>query len=277
LLIVRSVSHPFSFNTNPHVLLNDLASAVVIVIFSSARIRFSIVLDNLKSSTTFANAFNDAIIGFTHFAKMEDDVGTATHTMFVRCMAIIYWSSQNITDLLIPVLLKSGETLQESVMTGLLIQVKRRAKPRDPFYGTRLTRRPSDSSLPLQTVRQIRVHMSHWSPNCECSSRSDVVTETKVRDRLTGLVLDSLTLETPRKPTVFKAPTIFAMPSKLHIPVQPYQIGHPRDVHPRYSIYAYGCSDTVYSVISHSDRPVYTFLREIVIFLKSIFGRRPIR
>jgi hypothetical protein len=74
------------------------------------------VPDNLKSSTTF----EDAIIRFTHFAKMADDIGTTTHAMlaaFVRCMAIICWSSRNIIDLLIPVLLKSGETLQESVIT----------------------------------------------------------------------------------------------------------------------------------------------------------------
>jgi hypothetical protein len=41
-------------------------------------------------------------------------------------MAIICVSSEDIVNLLIPVLLIRGETLRESVMTGLLIQVKRR-------------------------------------------------------------------------------------------------------------------------------------------------------
>jgi hypothetical protein len=44
--------------------------------------------DNIKWSTTFAEAFKDAIVRFTHFGKMADDTGTTTHAMFaafVRC------------------------------------------------------------------------------------------------------------------------------------------------------------------------------------------------
>ena len=38
------------------------------------------------------------------------------------------------------------------------------------------------------------------------------------------------------------------------------QIAHPTDVHPHKSIFAYGCSDTVYNVIARSDRPLYKHL-----------------
>ena len=51
-----------------------------------------------------------------------------------------------------------------------------------------------------------------------------------------------------RKLNAVKTPTRSATPSDLHIPEQPVRMLHPRDVHPRYSIYAYGCSDTVYGV-----------------------------
>jgi hypothetical protein len=85
------------------------------------------VPDNVKSSTTFSAAFEDAVVRFTHFGRVKDNTGTTTHAMFaafVRCMAVICCSTHNIVDLLIPVLLVRGETLRESVMTGLLIQIK---------------------------------------------------------------------------------------------------------------------------------------------------------
>ena len=43
-------------------------------------------------------------------------------------------------------------------------------------------------------------------------------------------------------------------PESLLIPVQPDKTNHLRDVHPRYSIFTYGCSPKVYGVISKSDR-----------------------
>jgi len=43
-------------------------------------------------------------------------------------MAIICWSSQDAVDILIPVLLKLKEILDESVMSGVLIRIKRRKR-----------------------------------------------------------------------------------------------------------------------------------------------------
>lgn len=80
------------------------------------------VPDNVEILTTFQEAFKDTIVRFTHFARMADDTGTTTHATFaafVRWMAITCWSSQNVVDLLIPVLLRSRDMLQESAMTGL--------------------------------------------------------------------------------------------------------------------------------------------------------------
>jgi len=50
------------------------------------------------------------------------------------------------------------------------------------------------------------------------------------------------------------------MPSNLVIPVVPDWIDHLRDTHPCYSIFAHGCSNTVYCVISHKSGGTYKFL-----------------
>jgi hypothetical protein len=73
------------------------------------------VPNNLKNSTTFSDAFKDAVVRFTHFGKMADDTGTTSYAMFaafVQCMAMICSSSQNIVALLIPVLLRAAEMLR---------------------------------------------------------------------------------------------------------------------------------------------------------------------
>ena len=51
--------------------------------------------------------------------SMTDDGGTTAHAMFgtfIRCMAILYWSHQNIIDILTPVLLEREKQLQKSVV-----------------------------------------------------------------------------------------------------------------------------------------------------------------
>ena len=44
---------------------------------------------------------------------------------FIRCMALIGWSSQGKVDVMIPVLLYDAK-IAEWVMSGILIQIKRR-------------------------------------------------------------------------------------------------------------------------------------------------------
>jgi hypothetical protein len=221
------------------------------------------VPDNLKSSTTFANAFKNAVVRFTHFTKLADDTGTTTNAMFaafVRGMAFICWSSQNIIDLLIPVLLTRAGTLGESTMTGLLIQVKRR-KSKGSVIDYEIDQKalsffpPSAEGTPdTRPYVTLVVELGVQHPFSSAAS-----TQAIIRDKLRRSAPPPPTpvLETPRKPKVVKELTT---PSKIHIPKQPDRITHPRDVHPRYSIFAYGCSDTVYRVISRSDRNVYKLL-----------------
>jgi hypothetical protein len=224
------------------------------------------VPDNVKSSTTFATEFEDAVVRFTHFGKMADDTAVTTHAMFaafVRCMAVICWSSQNTVDLLIPVLLMSREKLRESVMTGLLIQVKRR-KAKGSIIQYEINQdalgffpAPIDSTADVRPYITLVAELGVQLPISPAAS-----TNVKVREKLAQSYPNPpmTALETPRKPPVVEMSTVFITPSKLRIPEQPKRIAHSRDVHPRYSIFAYGCSDTVYGVIGHSDRAVYKFL-----------------
>jgi hypothetical protein len=216
----------------------------------------SSVPDNVKNSVTFAEVFKDAIVRFTHFGKMADDTATTTEAMFtafVRCMAIICCSSQDIVDLLIPILFNRREMLQESAMTGLLIQIKRRKKKGSTVaYEIDQT----DLSFFPASIVDERPYITFVAElGVQLPISPLAITKTKAKGTHTAST-SKLPKETARKPTAGEISTSPATPSKVIIPGI---IHHPRDMHPRYSIYAYGCSNTVYNIISDSDRATYKF------------------
>ncbi|KAF9503396.1 hypothetical protein BS47DRAFT_1356260, partial [Hydnum rufescens UP504] len=173
----------------------------------------------------FSASFGDqiltnAVVRFTHFGKTADDSRT-THKCFIRCFRPVYGnhllSSQETIDLLIPVLLEPREALKESVMTGILIQVKRHQQALKFFPSNH----KSDSRPYITLVAELGIQLP-------------IAPEATAKAKVKG------------KPA-------FISP-------EPKLIAHPKDVHPRYSIVAYGCSNTVYNVISALDRPVFNFL-----------------
>src|SRR3984957_3716575 len=86
--------------------------------------------DNVKSAVPLGDAFKDATVRFTHWGKMMDNTGTTTNAMwvaFVRAMAIICRSGNGAVDVIFLILLWDTK-LREEVMSGLLIQIKRRAQ-----------------------------------------------------------------------------------------------------------------------------------------------------
>ncbi|KAF9518250.1 hypothetical protein BS47DRAFT_1482756 [Hydnum rufescens UP504] len=210
--------------------------------------------DNLRSSTTFEAAFKDAVVRFTHFGKMADDSGATTSALFaafVRCMAIICWSSQETIDILIPVLLEPRETLKESVMTGVLIQVKRRKREgRCRIDQQALNFFPSNHKLDPRPYITLVAELGIQLPIAP-----EVPTKAKAKGKGRATALNP-----PQKKAKATKTSGFLTPPKLLISQQPKSIAHPKDVHPRYSIVAYGCSNTVYNVISDLDRPVLHFL-----------------
>jgi hypothetical protein len=202
--------------------------------------------DNVKSPDTFEATFNNAVIRFTHFGKMADDTGTTTDAMFaafVRCMAIICWSSQEGAHILIPVLLDEKTKLEDAVMTGLLVQIKWRNRRgsviKYQINQAELGFFPPDSKdkRPYITlVAELGVRL----PISAAGTTQNLVTGKKSAPR------------PPKEPAVHGTSQI--APEQLHIPQleRPARtrMNHSRDVHPRYSIFAYGCSNKVYGVIS---------------------------
>ena len=144
------------------------------------------VPDNLKRTTTFADAFDDAIVRFTHFVRMADDTGTTTHVMwvaFVRCMAIICWTSRKTVDIVIPVLLKRKSMIEESTMTGLLIQVKRR-KDKGSVIQYEINQKefgffPADNTADCRPYVTLVAEVGVQLPFSPAA-----ITETKVRDKI---------------------------------------------------------------------------------------------
>ncbi|KAH7918082.1 ARM repeat-containing protein [Leucogyrophana mollusca] len=79
---------------------------------------------------------------------------------------------------------------------------------------------------------------------------------TKARDRAKLEREDRATaMQTPRTHVI--AQPSKTTPSKLHVPQQPQRISRAAKKHPRYSIFAYGCSNTVYRVINAGSRALY--------------------
>ncbi|KAG8217164.1 hypothetical protein J3R82DRAFT_5244, partial [Butyriboletus roseoflavus] len=85
--------------------------------------------ENGVEEHTLEDAFKDAVVRFTHFVKAVDDTVVKTEAMeagFMRGSAFICHNRQKDVDIIIPVLLDKDDTVAESSMSALLIQVKRR-------------------------------------------------------------------------------------------------------------------------------------------------------
>jgi hypothetical protein len=177
---------------------------------------------------------------------MGDDTGTTTHAMFaafVRCMAITGWSSQESVDILIPVLVDRKEKLSESAMTGLLIQVKRRrqkgTRQKYEIYQEKFQFFPSPAAKTTKTHPYVTLvaEVGVQRPISQAANTPVIVRKKMLQSAPNPLAI----VKTPKVSTTD--------PESLSIPV-----------HPRYSIFAYGCSDKVYSVIAESDRSGYNAL-----------------
>ncbi|KAN0074746.1 hypothetical protein V8E55_011795 [Tylopilus felleus] len=87
--------------------------------------------DNVVEASPLHDAFKNAVVRFTHFAKAADrDCGVMTTRGmamgFLRGAAIIGHNNQEGIDIAIPILLNKDEKIKEASMSAFLIQVKRR-------------------------------------------------------------------------------------------------------------------------------------------------------
>jgi hypothetical protein len=236
--------------------------------------------DNLNEGPTLREAFDSAKIRFTHFGRMADDSGTTTYAAwaaFMRSMAISCRSGQPTLDCLLPILLWD-ENLSEWLMSGILVQFKRRKKKgsvaayaideKDIGFFPKAScsgclnhgQEPHPDSRPyIVLVMEVGV---------QASLPKNVTTKTKFSGSSTNPAAKTKAASKkptpgpsarPTTPTRGDFPTDVKTPSKVFIP----QSGihhHRRPSHPRYSIFAYGCSPTVYRGIGEEQRAGFALL-----------------
>ena len=233
--------------------------------------------DNLNEGPTLREAFKTARVRFTHFGKMADESGTTTYAAwaaFMRCMAISCRNGQLLVDCLVPVLLWD-EKLCEHVMSSILVQFKRQKKkgtiakysidekevgffPNVDYSDCTSHRFPlSPDSRPYITLI---MELSVQGP-----ASGDAVTDTKffsnIQTKTKGTATDKTKFDgtahdpaaRPTTPTGLDRQYVTDTPSKV---ILPKAGSHHRERagHPRYSIFAYGCSPTVYRGIDEEQR-----------------------
>jgi hypothetical protein len=210
--------------------------------------------NNVSSQEKFRDAFKDAKVRFTHFARMADNSATTTEAvwpMLIRSAAILTRPGETGVDIILPVLL-SDEAICEEVVTGVLVQIKRR-RVKGTMAAYEIDQR-SIGFFPKKTSLHKRPYISlvmelgvQRKPNPVATTHVKTKVNATTQPRVTKNVKPAI--HTTTKPT----------PSKLSLG-QPGRLAHPTDHHPRYSIFAYGCSDTVYKGIAPAQRGTYQLL-----------------
>ena len=215
--------------------------------------------DNVKSKTTLQQAFRGAKVRFTHFGKMADDTGTSTFSAwvsFVRRMAIIPRSGQRAADCVSPVILWDEE-LCEEVMTGVLIQWKTRETE-----GTILKYSIDEKTIGF--FPKVQTHMADPLTEGERKRQERAVTrlyvslimELGVQPGASPAAVMSTKFLNPPKGPPQSTDDISSTPSKLVLPGQ----GRPVTTHPRYNIFVYGCSGTIFKGITPANKASYALL-----------------
>ncbi|KAI0753125.1 hypothetical protein C8Q80DRAFT_1150166 [Daedaleopsis nitida] len=206
---------------------------------------------------TFAKAFENAVINFTHFAKWADMSAINQRTAlacYIRGMAPICRNNGPLADAFLPICIDPTKPLTPENMTGIIVQSKLRA---------------AAGSLTAYAISQEKLGLfPKVDPSAsELRAYITLIMELGVTDSLPLLArtptdYNSKTAKQERKRIKEQREdetsnqAAVNTPSKLVLP-QPSKRGRPRRDHPRYSIYVYGCSPTVYAVIDPSERTLY--------------------
>ena len=195
----------------------------------------------------FQDAFKDAVVRITHFVKFADDSALSQDAllyMYLRGAAIWCREGQDTVDIMIPICMKPEQPRSEH-MTAMFNQLKRRLH----------------KSTPVRVKIDADTLHIFPPPTEECTiPYISIIME---------LGVTSPPHDTPKVPTDYKLdvhkraagesdPTDVPRPKKAkNTPSSPGMTNHPKVVHPRYGIFAYGCSNTVYADIHHSQHQGY--------------------
>ncbi|KAH7890628.1 hypothetical protein F5I97DRAFT_59418 [Phlebopus sp. FC_14] len=176
-------------------------------------------------SLVLENAFKHAVVRFTHFVKAADDSVVKSSAMvagFVRGSAFIGHNTQEDVDIIIPILLeKDAAAIDESVMSAMFIQVKRRKKA-----GT----------INAYNIEEKRFGFFPKEETTELRPYVTLVVELGVNEL----------------PANIRSHVVIGGRDKR----ASSRLLERRAPHPKYSIRAYGCTDKTWGVIppEHCDR-----------------------
>ncbi|KAJ8519125.1 hypothetical protein ONZ45_g3865 [Pleurotus djamor] len=229
----------------------------------------AILPDNISDGMKLSDAFKNARVRFTHFARASDDAAMTTNMAwiaFIRGMAPIGWSSQMLVDVMIPILLDANAKISEAAVSALLVQFKRRAQegvksaymideakigffppPKSHRYRTMCPELPEEKQAwdvrPYITI-VMELGITGDKPSTEARTPHKVVE-----------AMDNM-----------QPPPSTSEGSSLLPQVQVTQVGRksvrlaPTTVHPRYSIFIYGCTPAVYACMEANSEHQYAKL-----------------
>ncbi|KAF8550111.1 hypothetical protein OG21DRAFT_1514438 [Imleria badia] len=194
--------------------------------------------DNMVLDATFRNTFKDSVVRFTHFVEAGDTSALTTEALFAafaRGMAFICGRTQKYVDFAVPILLDKSATLQESSMSVILVQLKRRCKTRDEmsyaFYQ-------EDIGL-FPDVDDESSHRPYFILVAELGAEKQKGRAKQKGSR--GKQKGKARQSTP--------------PADVYVSQQPDSKAnlHPHETHPRFIATVYGCSGTLYEAIGDND------------------------
>ncbi|KAL4071296.1 hypothetical protein V8B97DRAFT_1962442 [Scleroderma yunnanense] len=181
--------------------------------------------NKVESCCALEDAFEHAVIRFTHFISVADDSTIKTSAMisgFLRGVAFIVPNCQNSANIVIPILLDKRSALDESSMSALFIQIKRRQRSSSVNGIIDQTVRffPNRVSTPQQDSRPYVTLVTELGANAPPRMSSNVRTDHNYH---TSARAESNRMEK----------------------------------HPRYNIRAYGCTDAAWKVINVAECDLY--------------------
>ena len=237
------------------------------------------VPDNVVSTATLQSRFDKSWVRFTHFARAADD-SAMTSSMawiaFVRGMAMIGCQrSQQIVDVSTPVHLDRDQAIEEANISAILVQFKARAVRTSPsrvaieektiksLPPPNSTRDPFPDSIKDPKIETLRT--SHRNrPYISLVMGLGVVNPTN-KASIPSKVVDSL--DNPSKHPANRTRANSAdthLPPLLNPALESQSARQSQsEIHPRYSLFYYGCSPKVYRCIPEQQSGNYRSLLQI--------------
>jgi hypothetical protein len=207
---------------------------------------------------TFENAFNDAVVRFTHFGRAGDDYAissAAACAAFIRGMAFQCRSRQGLIGIMVPVLLKRSAKLGEEVMSGIFISItdsgpaSRKARV---FDETEISFFPREEDATLWPRPYIALALELNTQLTPRATKTIVGLKLDEKHQPEGTIIQKARAETDGPTALSEADAAAgAGPSEFTSVTSP-------NVHPRYTIFVHGCSPGVYGVVE--DKSIFAEL-----------------